>query len=88
MRGLITGGTGLIGRALAADFVGHGHDVVVLSRDPQKAASLPIGARIERWDALTANGWGSLVDGADVVINLAGENIAVGRWTPQRCSSS
>lgn len=81
---LITGGTGLIGRALASNLVGDGHDVVVLSRDPQRASGLPSGVRIERWDALTASGWGSLVDGADVIINLAGENIAAGRWTPQR----
>lgn len=84
MRVLITGGAGLIGRALAANLIGDGHDVVVLSRDPQRAAGLTSGPRIERWDALTASGWGSLVDGADVIINLAGENIAAGRWTPQR----
>jgi uncharacterized protein (TIGR01777 family) len=84
MRVLITGGTGLIGRALAADLAGDGHDVVVLSRDPAKAAPLPDAACIERWDALTADGWGHLVDGADAIVNLAGENIGARRWTPKQ----
>jgi len=84
MRVLITGGTGLIGKALAMDLVGRGHDVIVLSRDPEKAIGLPDEVRIERWDAHTADGWGSLVDGAGAIVNLAGENIAIGRWTHER----
>lgn len=45
---------------------------------------MPAGVRCERWDGRTANGWGSLVDGADAIINLAGENIGAGRWTDKR----
>jgi len=84
MRVLITGGTGLIGRALAFDLIEDGHDVTVLSRDPVKAAGLPGGVRLERWDAETSDGWGHLADGADAIVNLAGENIAAGRWTSQQ----
>jgi len=40
--------------------------------------------QIERWDAHTADGWGSLVDGAGAIVNLAGESIAAGRWTNKR----
>lgn len=89
MRIIITGGTGLIGRALAADLTGDNHEVIVLSRAPERAASLPTGVRAERWDARTAEGWGALADGADAIVNLAGESIAgagfiPSRWTTER----
>jgi len=84
MRVVVTGGTGLIGRAFAADLASDGHEIILLSRDPKRATGLPRGVRIERWDALTADGWGSLADGADAIVNLAGESIATGRWTPER----
>ncbi|MCJ7521132.1 MAG: NAD-dependent epimerase/dehydratase family protein, partial [Dehalococcoidia bacterium] len=84
MRVLITGGTGLIGRALAVDLAEDGHDVTVLSRHPAKAAGLPANVRTELWDAATSDGWGHLADGAYAIVNLAGENIATGRWTDQR----
>lgn len=89
MRIIITGGTGLIGRALAADLAGDNHEVVVLSRRPEQVAGLPAGVRAERWDARTAAGWGALADGADAIVNLAGESIAgegliPNRWTAKR----
>ena len=35
-RTLITGGSGVIGRALATELVAAGHEVIVLSRDPAR----------------------------------------------------
>lgn len=84
MRAIITGGTGLIGRALASDLALDGHEVAVLSRNPDKASRIPAGVRVQLWDALTAEGWGYAADGADVIVNLAGESIAAGRWTSER----
>ncbi len=84
MRVIITGGTGLIGRALAASLVADGHEVILLSRDPQGARGLPPGARVERWDGCTAAGWGHLADGADAIVNLAGANLSGGWWTEKR----
>jgi uncharacterized protein (TIGR01777 family) len=89
MRVLITGGTGLIGRALSADLVVDGHEVIVLSRSPERATDVPEGVRVEGWDARTAEGWGHLADGADAIVNLAGANIAgegffPSRWTEER----
>jgi uncharacterized protein YbjT (DUF2867 family) len=55
MRLIITGGTGLIGRALAAGLVARGREVTVLSRHPERAAVRP-GVRVERPDARTAEG--------------------------------
>jgi uncharacterized protein len=90
MRVIITGGTGLVGSALAKGLAQDGHDVIVLSRNPEKAApKLSKGIRAERWDASTAEGWGPLADGAEVIVNLAGESIAgkgllPARWTAER----
>jgi len=83
-RVLITGGTGLIGRALSANMAADGYEVIVLSRNPERAAGLPPDVRAERWDARTAAGWGALADGAHAVVNLAGEGISAGRWTAER----
>jgi uncharacterized protein (TIGR01777 family) len=81
---IITGGTGLIGRALVANLAADGHEVVLLSRTPERATGLPAGARAEGWDGRTATGWGHLADGAKAIVNLAGESIAAGRWTAER----
>ena len=89
MRVLITGGTGLIGRALAENLIADGHEVIVLTRSPERATSLPAGVRVEGWDARTAEGWGRLADGADAIVNLAGSSIAgqgffPSRWTEEQ----
>ena len=89
MRVIITGGTGPVGLALAESLATDGHEVVVLSRSPEKhAQKLRQGVRAERWDAHTAEGWGHLADGAGAIVNLAGESIAgkriiPARWTPE-----
>jgi uncharacterized protein len=80
MRIVITGGTGLIGSALARDLGEAGHEVIVLTREPAKA-SLPPNTRAVEWDARTAAGWGALLDGDTAIVNLAGESIGTGRWT-------
>jgi hypothetical protein len=72
MRIIITGGTGLIGRVLSASLTADNHDVIVLSRSPARASAMPNGVRVVGWDAQTAEGWGELADGADVIVNFAG----------------
>lgn len=89
MRVIITGGSGLIGRALTEDLAGDGHEVVVLSRSPQGVTGLPPNARAVGWDTRSADGWAELADGAGAIINLAGENLAgqgffPARWTTER----
>mgnify|MGYP005839496421 CR=1 FL=1 len=75
MRVIITGGTGLIGRRLAAQLLAEQHEVVVLTRNPQKAGKLPQGVRLEQWDGHSAEGWGGLVNGDSAIVNLAGQPI-------------
>ncbi len=83
MRVVITGGTGLIGRALAKNLGTDGHDVIVLTRAPERAGTLPAGVHAERWDGRTGADWAPLADGADAIVNLAGENLAERRWTAE-----
>src|SRR5271165_378227 len=70
MKIVIPGGTGQVGTLLARAFVADGHDVVVLSRSPGKASWRVVG-----WDAQTLSDWAAEIDGADVVINLAGRSV-------------
>ena len=84
MKIIITGGTGLIGQALAEDLAKDGHEVIILSRNPKPTTGAPVDIRLEKWDGRTAQGWGKLANGADAIVNLAGENLSAGRWTARR----
>jgi len=78
MKVVIPGGSGQVGTILARAFHQAGHEVVVLgrglgrglSRGPTKAAW-----RVMEWDAQTLGDWTTVIEGADVVINLAGHNV-------------
>jgi uncharacterized protein (TIGR01777 family) len=84
MKYILTGGSGLIGTALAIHLREAGHTSIILSRNPQKQSQVPDGIQRVKWDGRTSTGWGNLVDGADVVVNLAGENLSSGRWSTER----
>ena len=84
MRVVIAGGTGLLGRFLTDSLAADGHEVVILSRSPNRARALPSGARVEGWDGRTADGWGHWADGAGAVVNLAGANLASWPWSAER----
>lgn len=87
MKVLITGGTGLIGSALARSLAADGHEVLVLTRDATRSVpQLPTSVRLVEWDAQTGEGWSSELEGADAIVNLAGETIGPegGLWTDSR----
>lgn len=84
MRVIITGGTGLIGSALVKNLAVDGHDVHVLSRNPRQQEALPATVHFHKWDAKTAAGWGHLVDGADAIVNLAGESVSGENFLPSK----
>ena len=67
MKIVIPGGSGQVGTMLARAFIKDGHDVVVLSR---KIA--PADWAVVYWDGESFDTWTHEIDGADVVINLAG----------------
>src|SRR5262245_48809759 len=80
MKIVIPGGSGQIGTLLARAFVADGHEVVVLSRNswPMLPASEKADAgsvRHVEWDGETLGLWVTELDGADVVINLAGRSV-------------
>jgi len=75
---VIAGGTGFLGRPLATAL---GADPVILTRQPGRPPSTP-RTRVLQWTPDgTAGPWASVIDGADAVVNLAGESIAGARWT-------
>jgi len=76
---LLTGGTGLIGRALCAHWAEQGHHLTVWSREPSKVARL-CGANVRgiaRLEELAE-------EPLDAVINLAGAPIADRPWSSKR----
>ena len=77
MKIIIAGGTGQVGTVLARKFHARGDEVVILSRKPAEA-----DWRIVTWDAGNLGDWKSEIDGADVVINLAGRSVNC-RYTPE-----
>ena len=76
MKLVIPGGTGQVGEMVRRAFAADGHEVVVVSRRP---AAPP--HRLQ-WDGRTLGDWAAAVDGADVVLNLAGRTVNC-RYTPE-----
>lgn len=80
MKIVIAGGTGFLGRPLVAALAADGHDIVVLTRGSRGEGGSR--ARAVAWNPNGDTGpWIEEIDGADAVINLAGESIAGKRWT-------
>ena len=82
MRVFIAGGSGFIGTALCRALIRSGHSPVVLTRGTPRA--LPPGVSAVGWNGRDGEGWAHLLERDSAVVNLAGENIAAGRWTPER----
>ena len=79
MKIVIAGGTGFLGSPLTARLASEGHDVTILTR---RAGSAGTGARTVAWTPDGTPGqWAAELDGADAVVNLAGESIAGKRWS-------
>lgn len=70
MKVVIAGGSGQVGQILARDLSGTGDDVVILCR----GGKVPMG-RAVAWDGRTIGPWAGEIDGADVVVNLAGRSV-------------
>ena len=79
MRIAITGATGLVGSALVPRLQAAGHRVDRLVRKEPAPGSTDI-----RWDPANGRLDAEALEGVDVVIHLAGENVGEGRWTEER----
>jgi uncharacterized protein len=84
MQVFVTGATGLIGRAVCGALLAAGHAVTALSRSAGAAGKLPAGTRVVAGDPTEPGPWEEALAGCDACVNLAGEPIAEGRWTPER----
>jgi uncharacterized protein (TIGR01777 family) len=80
---LITGGTGMIGSALTNELLNKNHDVIILTRSPEKYSNT---SRLSyaNWDTEKQTIDGDAVTKADFIVHLAGEAIADKRWTTKR----
>jgi uncharacterized protein (TIGR01777 family) len=85
MRVVIAGGSGLVGRHLSALLLADGWAVDVLTRDPKTGRDkAPRGARDIAWNTTADSALRDALDGADAVVNLAGEALGPRPWTPGR----
>lgn len=75
---VVTGATGLVGRALSRRLAQAGENMVAVTRRPDGIPS-SLGCPATSWDEV-----GSVLKGARGIIHLAGENIAAARWTRTR----
>jgi len=74
---VVAGGSGFLGGALVQALRSGGHQVSILTRRPVKPGDV-------QWNPAETGAWVPAVQGADAVVNLAGEAIAGARWTPAR----
>jgi len=86
MKILISGATGLIGRALCHVLNEDGHTIVGVSRSSRKPSGLNVG-EMYQWDSQAGPPPEAALDQVDAVINLAGEPIAAKRWSDQQKKS-
>ena len=79
MKIVIPGGSGQVGTILARALTDDGHEVVVISRKAKHGKWATIG-----WDGESLGHWADEIDGADVVINLAGRSVNC-RYNAKNC---
>jgi uncharacterized protein (TIGR01777 family) len=71
MKIIIPGGSGQIGQVLARHFTAQHHEVVILGR----SKPTQLVGRFVQWDGKTSGPWATELEGADVLINLAGRSV-------------
>jgi len=89
MKVAITGATGFVGSRLVERLQTEGHQLLILTRNPSAAqkvfpASAFPNVEIVAYTLTESGPWQQVIAGCDGVVNLAGESISEGRWTPQR----
>jgi uncharacterized protein len=82
MKIAIAGATGFVGSRLVEQLQTQGHQITILTRNPQQASSRFPQAEIVGYTPFKSGEWQKSISGCDAVVNLAGEPIAEKRWTP------
>ncbi len=82
---IVTGATGFIGKALCFRLLKEGYEVIALSRSKEKGEKIfGSDVTVAEWDGKSSKGWLDYANGANAVVNLAGENIGSSRWTAKK----
>jgi uncharacterized protein len=85
MRIAIAGGSGFIGQHLAATLLARGDDVVVLSRDPERARRTGrTNGTLVQWTGADPEEASRLLDAVDAVVNVTGVAVGPRPWTSGR----
>ncbi len=86
---VLTGGSGLVGRAIMDLLHQQGETVHLFSRNPSRLQGKvdPADTKLFAWNPLDEPAPKAALDGARGVIHLAGENVGAGRWTKARKQS-
>lgn len=79
---LITGGTGMVGRALTERLTSAGYDVIILSRQADKQGGK--GVTYAQWNVEEGTIDTAALQSADYIVHLAGAGVADKRWTRER----
>lgn len=79
---LITGGTGLVGRALTNELLAQGHHVIIMSRKKQETNNPQL--TYAAWNVEQQTIDAAAISRADYIIHLAGAGVADKRWTAAR----
>jgi uncharacterized protein (TIGR01777 family) len=83
MKIIVTGSTGLIGRALVRSLLAEGHSVTRLVRGDTQTFRAP-GTSAVRWDPDAGTLDAKALEGHDAAVHLAGESVAEGSWTEEK----
>ena len=77
---VLTGATGFLGKKIVRKLIDRGDEICILTRSVENAKKIfPTVNSIIEWSP-DSNVWHSSLEGADAVINLAGENVLARRW--------
>jgi uncharacterized protein (TIGR01777 family) len=83
MRVIVTGSTGLVGRALVRSLLADGHEVTRLVRGDSQGFRAP-GTAAVHWDPERGEIDAPALEGHDAAVHLAGENVGEGRWDDEK----
>jgi uncharacterized protein len=83
MKVIVTGSTGLVGRALVRSLLADGHEVTRLVRGDSQGFRAP-GTAAVHWDPERGEIDAQALEGHDAAVHLAGEPIAEGRWDDEK----
>jgi uncharacterized protein (TIGR01777 family) len=75
----VIGGTGFIGSHLISKLLKEDFEIYVLARNKEKAKKIPFPCKVVFGDPTKEGDWQNQLNTADIVINLAGQNI-FSRW--------